>query len=251
MKIINLDSKFEISNAQISFAESVIISGEDEHVKYDSISILMNEIPIFLLSPDSMPKEEKGHSKKPSSEWLGFYQHSYRIMGIDTPIIGLCPERIIGCVSNDDELIILIAKVLIHEFAHAKMRLHPSSNYDPIDEFYIWMEEPMANLITLKYFEYFNRGYRTRREQKQQAYATTLISPFDYVKKFISQQPDNYRLGLDLFEHRVFKWWIWRNQKGKIQTKTKEKQDWLNYVKPNVGQTNKRMLQDLFDQLHN
>ena len=249
MKIINLDSKFEISNAQISFAESVIIIGEDEPVKeYDSISILMNEIPIFLLSPRSMPDEDKGHSEKPSSEWLGFYQHSCRIMGIDTPIIGLCPERIIGCVNNDDELIILIAKVIIHEFAHAKMMLHPRANYQPIDEFYKWMEEPMANLITLEYFKYFERGYRHRRTKL--AYATTLISPFDYVKKFISQQPDNYRLGLDLFEHRVFQWWIWRNQKAEIQIKSKEKADWLNYVKPNVGRTDEKTLQKLFDELH-
>ena len=101
------------------------------------------------------------------------------------------------------------------------MKLHPNANYFPIDEFYKWMEEPMANLITLEYFKNFERGYIYRRSKLK--FATTLISPLDYVKDFISKQPDNYRLGLDLFEHRVFQWWIWRNQKDKIQKKTKEK----------------------------
>jgi hypothetical protein len=30
------------------------------------------------------------------------------------------------------------------------------SSYYPIDEFYKWMEEPMANFITLEYFEKYN-----------------------------------------------------------------------------------------------
>lgn len=269
MKIINLDSRIELTQAQIGFAESVIICGEDEPIREDdSISILMNQTPIFLLSPESMPSEssiyqekvdaKEKHSEnddkeyrqgiKPPTEWLGFYQHSYKILGIDIPFIGLCPERIIKCVSNEEELIILIAKVLIHEFAHAKMKLHPSANYYPIDEFYKWMEEAMANLITLEYFKNYDRCYRYRRTNI--AYATTLIYPFDYVKNFISKQPDNYRLGLDLFEHRVFQWWIWRNQKNEIQKKNIEKQKWLDYVKANVGKTDKVTLDKLFEDLH-
>jgi hypothetical protein len=242
MKVINLNSRFELTEAQISFAESVIICGEDEPIREDdSISILMNEIPVLLV--DIKTQEEYGNG-----DILGFYQHSARILGFEIPVIGLCLEKIINEVKTDEELIILIAKVLIHEFAHAKMKLHPSANYYPIDEFYKWMEEPMANLITLEYFKNYDKGYRHRRTKL--AYATILISPFDYVKEFISKQPDNYRLGLDLFEHRVFQWWIWRNQKDKIQYKTKEKKDWLDYVKANVGKTDKVMLDKLFEELH-
>lgn len=272
MKVINLNSKFELTQAQISFAESVIICGEDEPIREDdSISLLMNEIPIFLLSPESMPddysiyhetvgskesypkeenKEYRGE-EKPSTEWLGFYQNSYRILNIEKPIIGLCPERIIKCVNSDEELIILIAKIIIHEFAHAKMKLHPRAIYKPIDEFYKWMEEPMANVITLEYFRNFDRCYRYRRNGGEHfAHVNTSILPFDFVKGFISKQPDNYRLGLDLFEQYVSQWWIWRNQKDEIQKKTKEKQNWLNYVKANVGKTDKKILDRLFDDLY-
>ncbi len=246
MKVINLNSKFELTQAQISFAESVIICGENGLRDEDSISILMNEIPVLLV--DTKTQEEYGNG-----DILGFYQHSTRILGIETPLIGLCLEKIINEVKTDEELIILITKVLIHEFAHAKMKLHPSANYYPIDEFYKWMEEPMANLITLEYFENFDRCYRDRYyryERKNLAYATTLISPFNYVKDYISKQPDNYRLGLDLFQHRVSHWWFWRDKKDEIQKKTKEKQNWLNYVKANVGKTDKVTLDKLFKDLH-
>ena len=246
MNVINLNSQFDLSQAQISFTESVIGWGDDN--PYDSISCLITTIPIFLLNPESMPEHEKGQSEKPASEWFGFYQHSAPILGIQTPIIGLCPERIIGQVTNDDELIVLIAKIIIHEFAHATMKQHPSGAYTPIDDFYKWMEEPMANLITLEYFKKYESRYRNRRAAFR--FATTLFSPFNYIKTFISQQPDNYRLGIDLYEHRVFQWRIWSNNKAEIQKKAKEKADWLNYVKLNVGRTDKKILQELFDQLH-
>lgn len=54
------------------------------------------------------------------------------------------------------------------------------------------------------------------------AYTRTLISPLDYVTKFISKQPDNYRLGFNLFKHRIFQWWIWREHKDDIQKKIKK-----------------------------
>lgn len=250
MKVINLNSKFELTQSQISFAESVIICGEDEPIrKEDSISVLMNEIPVFLVNKETQDKCENG-----DIDTLGFYQHSASILGVKTPVVGLCLEKIVNAVSTDEELIILIAKVLIHEFAHAKMRLHPNANYRNVnDDFYKWMEEPMANVITLEYFKNFDicygdRYYRYGR--KNLAYATTLISPFNYVKDYISKQPDNYRLGLDLFEHRVCQWWIWRNQKEEIEKRDDEKKEWLDYVKYNVGKTDKTELDKLFEKLH-
>lgn len=250
MKIININSQYEITKAQQSFAEEIISFGEDEPIKeYDSISRLMEQIPIFLLAPENMPEDGDGHSEKPSTEYFGFYQHSFSILGAEMPFIGLCPDRIIKQVKNDEELTILIAKVIIHEFAHAKMKMHPAADYQPIDEFYKWMEEPMANLITLEYFETAERSYRHHRIEPL-LLSTTYGKPIDYVKKFISMQPSNYRLGLDLFEHRIWQWWIWRNCKEDIQKKTIEKQNWLNYVKGNVGHTTKAALESLFDALH-
>ena len=245
MKIINLNSNVELTMAQISFVESIIACGDDKPLRDDdSISFLMNEIPIFLI--DKRTQEEYSNG-----DLLGFYQHSSRILGTNTPVIGLCLEKIIDQVKSEEELIILIAKVIIHEFAHAKLSLDPRANYHPIDEFYLWMEEPMANLITLEYFRSFKYCHRrNRRYGISPAYKKTTILPFDFVKDYISKQPDNYRLGLDLFEKRIWYWWIWRNSKNEIQKKTKEKNDWLNYVKSNVGKTDEKILEKLFEALY-
>ncbi len=250
MKIININSQYEITKAQQSFAEEIINFGE-YIVKDDySISRLMEQIPIFLLAPENMPEDGDERSEKPSTEYLGFYQDSFSIHGAKIPIICLCPERIIEQVNDDEELTILIAKVIIHEFAHALMNMYPMANYQPIDEFYKWMEEPMANLITLQYFNVAAiRSYQHYRI-KSLLPSTTYSNPIEYVKKFISMQPSNYRLGLDLFEHRIHYWWIWRNRKKLIQKKTIEKQNWLNYVKKNVGKTTKASLESLFEALH-
>jgi len=278
MKIINLDSKIELTPAQVSFAESVIIGGERHTypIHYSNVSIIMNQIPIFLLAPESMPDEnsivdgwvdvrenhsendekEFKHELKPSTEWLGFYSHSNRIMGIETPSIGLCPERIIKCINTDEELCIAIAKVLIHEFAHAAMKDHPNANYTPRDEFYHWMEESMANVLTLEYFHRYNMEFRGRYHSKFEdksarlREATTIITPFNFVKTFISQQPPNYLLGLDLFQYGFYDWKMWSRLKSNIQHKTNEKKEWLDYVKANVGYADPAILKQLFEALY-
>ena len=69
MKVINLNSKFELTQAQISFAESIIIFGEHEKMTYyDSISVLINEIPIFLVNVETQKEIN-------NEDFLGFYQH--------------------------------------------------------------------------------------------------------------------------------------------------------------------------------
>ena len=245
MKVINLNSRFELTQTQINYAELVVICGDITPMRDDSIFALMNEIPVFLI--DREIQNEHGNGDP-----LGFYQPSSKILTIETPIIGLCLEKIVDVAKTDEELIILIAKVLIHEFAHAMMNLDQSAVYNPIDEFYEWMEEPMANAITLEYFSNFDMcfKYRGRNRDIQFAYVKTIINPFDFVKNFISKQQDNYRLGIDLFEHRIDQWWIWRKQKTEIQKKTKEKKDWLDYVKLNVGKTDEDTLEKLFKELY-
>ena len=266
MKIINLDSKYDLSPDQVHYAYSVALNGNDSHpIDGESIVHLMDEIPIYLLQPDSMPlalpcshwrshevpdstPEQSGlESEKPSTEWLGFYQHRSSIHGVDTPSIGICPERIIGCATTEWELMVLIAKVIIHEFAHAQMRLRPSSDYSPIDEFFEWMEEPIANLITLHHFKNSSRTYH-RRNKNPIAHVDTNLKPLDYVRDFISRQPDNYRLGLDLFKHHI-PWWWWAARKEQFQTRTNEKNAWLRYVKANVGKTDPVILRQLFEDL--
>jgi hypothetical protein len=246
MIIINLNSKYDLSAAQVHYVQSIIL-GDDYHEPGDSITRLMDEIPIFLLQSDSMPDQERGESNQPPTEWLGFYQHGSCILGVNTPVIGISPERIIQCVGSEEELMLLTAKVIVHEFAHAKMRLHHCSKYTPVDEFYNWMEEPMANLITL---EYFNNSRHIRGGRyRQTAHVATIHDPFEFVRGFISGQPDNYRLALDLYDNGVRCWWTWCRHKDDIQKRMKEKQDWLDYVKVNVGITEKSKLSQLFEAL--
>lgn len=253
MKVINLNSRFELTPAQISFAEAVMIGGDRvPSEREDSFPTLMNELPVFLVDEGTQEEYGKG-------DLLGFYHNSERILGLRTPVIGLCLDRIVKAATTEEELSILIATVLIHEFAHARMDPYPQADYYPIDEFYKWMEEPIANMITLECFDNFDhRRYRFRfRKHKRDdigihfAHINTHTDPLDFVKRFISTQPDNYRLGLDLFKHRyiLHTLRVWPRKKESIQKKTKEKNDWLVYVKEHVGKTDEDTLKKLIDAL--
>jgi len=250
MKIINIKSRYELNPSHVDYVRSIALNADIYDSEDHGISYLMNEIPVFLLDSRHMPDREKEISDKPSTEWLGFYSHQTPILGGNIPTIGICPERIMGCVKTDEELMILTAKVILHEFAHARMRLHPSSDYLPVDEFYEWMEEPMANLMVINYFRDGVYSRRYGRRSCEVARVTNCVDPASYVKAFIEGQPDNYRLALELYENGIWRWRNWANSKSKIQKKTKEKQDWLNYVKANVGKTDESTLKQLFEALH-
>ncbi len=245
MKIINLDSKYVPTQAQLSFAENVIEFGEHEPMRSeDSLAVLANEIPIFLVSTNGMERFE-------GSDLWGFYCHEFPVGTSRIPAIGLCLERMIGSCKTEEELTILFAKVLIHELAHAKMTMHPGADYGPPDEFYEWMEEPMANLIVLEAFRDFERGYRRFSWRRHEVSPFSMLnSPMSQVRRFIEMQPDNYRLGLDFFDSRLRYWWIWRNNKDDIRSKSAEKQAWLDYVQANVGRASEDELDRLFEALH-
>lgn len=155
MNIINLNSSIDLSNAQISFAESVINSGNnDPHIERDSLSEIVKRIPIFLVNEETQREfnccedDNNNDNKHKCTDLLGFYQSKGKILGVQTPMIGICLEKIVKCVSSNEELTFLIAKVLVHELAHAKMDMHPNAEYKSIDEFYKWMEEPVSKLST-------------------------------------------------------------------------------------------------------
>ncbi len=248
MKIINIDSKYEITQLQISAAKDIVYFAELHNKPHicDTISRLMRSIPIFLVSPKKMQAIEpieSWHSDNgglPPTEWLGVYKHSGQLFNYDMPAVFLCPERIRMHAANYKEAALLTAKVIIHEYAHALMHAHPGALYQQSDDFYKWMEEPMANLITLNYFAVADSYGLSFLDQE---------SLLGYAKDFISKQPPNYRLGLDLFEHGIQEWWAWRNCKADIEAKTTEKNDWLNYARTNVGKTDKSVLTELFRKL--
>ena len=87
-----------------------------------------------------------------------------------------------------------------------------------------------------------------RKNENQVAHIETDLKTFDYVRDFITKQPDNYRLGLDLYKHRI-RYWRWVLEKNEIQKRTNEKNAWLKYVKANVGRTDPVILEQLFNDL--
>ena len=129
MNIININSTIEITHSQKSFIEEVIFCGDDHHmIEEDSFYWLSKQIPIFLLDEENMQKYEiesedryePNPKIKPHTEWLGFYGRDSTGLFEHTPRIAICPERIAQCVKDDEEFMFLLAKVIIHEFAHAK-----------------------------------------------------------------------------------------------------------------------------------
>lgn len=243
MKIINLNSKFDLSEAQVSFAEAVIIGGENNtYLQTESISHIMNKIPILLV--DIKTQEEHGQG-----DLLGFYMSKCTILGfVGIPVIGLCVEKIMSQVKNNNELIILIAKVLIHEFAHALMD-SPENKIDRSCEFYKWMEEPMANVITLTYFRNFE--YQLNTVKKEIAHIKPLPNVIKYVRKFIANQPHNYKLGLDLFDNGITDWKTWREYK-KEGRRMEPEFFWHKYTEEtikNKEKINRIILQLLFSEI--
>lgn len=124
---------------------------------------------------------------------LGYYTREDED-GCKGPHIVLCPENIEDAASDSNlkdkkELLYLI--VLIHELAHAMMdKNHVSLN----SLFSNAMEESLANMITLQWFDALNR------------------SNYHKVKSFVETQPKIYKFGINQFQAGV-DWTKWRDSK--------------------------------------
>ncbi len=264
MNIININSDIEINHAQKAFIEEVLFSGDDHHmIKEDSFFWLSKTIPIFLINEKSMQKHEKeieseyryelNPETKPHTEWLGFYKRDSVGLFEHTPIVAICPERIAQCVNTDEEFMFLLAKVMVHEFAHAKMDFRDDNiKYRSKDVFWHWMEESMVNQLTLEVFRDFSRGCRHHRYRansyRNQSWEESL---FDFVVSFIKKQSPAYALGYELYDKRIRQWWIWRNHKDELsgQQKVQEKNNWLSYVQQNYQNIDKEVVEKLYDEL--
>lgn len=167
-------------------------------------------IPVCLKEPKEMPKPPI--SGEYPTELLGCYFSSQE--NSSTPVIYLCPEEIEKAARNKNiDKKVLYAKVLIHELAHAIMdstnelegenlkskkdnELKTKSDAD------VFMEESLANMITLQYFEA----------------AKSIIGEkdFEQVKAFMEIQPEAYKFGIEQFQKLHTDWREWRNNKSKI-----------------------------------
>ena len=266
MNVLNINSTIEITHSQKSFVEEVLFCESNYYIEEDSFYWLSKQIPIFLINEDSMKKYENKIRKneiyenmyepndesKPHTEWLGFYERSSSGLFENTPIIAICPERIAKIVKNDEEFMFLLAKVIVHEFAHVKMDYrNENKKYRKKDTFWTWMEESMANQLTLGVFRDFTQSYHHRKYRigspfKNKSWGDEL---FNFVVEFIKKQPPNYALGFELFDKRIRQWWIWQNHKYELggQKKAKEKSDWLKYMQKNYTNIDEKKAELLYD----
>ncbi len=221
LKVININSRIDLTSADCAFVEQVIEYAEKllKWERRNSISELLSEIPVFLLSPEKMPVwpfEEDEIGDNPGIEYLGFYTRITSVYFDSIPAIFICPERILLTAKNKSYQE-LLAVLIIHEFAHAKMDSFPEDKIDFSNEFYRWVEEPYANWFVLKYFHSYGNGYL-----------------FHSVKDCIQKEPENYKLGCIFFDADLDcrYWEEWKEIK-KIGVKETKKKDWLDKMKVN------------------
>ena len=196
------------------------MSGEREReVNPDTISTynwmlsLARKMPISLKEPKEMPQPPI--IGEYPTEYLGCYKSSLREENYPYPVIYLCPKRIEDTADRlKIDKKVLYAKVLIHELAHAIMdptnelegenlkskkdnELKTKSDAD------VFMEESLANMITLQYFEA----------------AKSIIgeNDFEQVKSFMEIQPEAYKFGIEQFQKLHTDWREWRNNKSSMK----------------------------------
>jgi hypothetical protein len=103
----------------------------------------------------------------------------------------------------------LVTKVLIHEFAHALMGMTPQSKQKHRDDVYTSIEEPLANMITLRYLASYDDGAGAGRPSTD--------NPYTYARQFMQcHQPPHYSFGITLYDFGIHEWWLWRSQKAVV-----------------------------------
>jgi hypothetical protein len=274
MHVININSSIDISFSQKLFVKEILNYTDDYfypfHYKRINLNLL-EKIPIFLINDKSMKKYDDLFNKrmkqyneevrirenfhpesnvKPPTELFGFYKRENNEIFEDTPIIVICLERIEEFARNNDEFIFLFTKVLIHELSHAIMDWHKENQlYGNYNTFFYWMEESLANQLTLDIIEssMSNIKYHSNKFHDQ------FINKFvDFVENFIKHQPPAYALGYELYKKRVYNNdWRWRREKENLggRKKMKSKKKWLQYVQQNYKSIDRDVIEKLYDEL--
>ena len=225
MGYIRFEDPEQINNELLSYAEKVITIGDwagkcslsntdNKHYKYWRL-FLAQQVPVRFVTRDQMPKPIFDGDF--SMETLGCYFSLHP----DTsyPLIFVCPDTIKETanhlpISED----ILYAIVLIHEYAHAAMdptnvlsedgHFKEKSKQEELHEMELFIEESLANMLTLQYFEVAGD------------------EDFAQVKTFMEKQPDAYKFGIDQYRLGT-DWRDWRNDKSAFHFLSK----WANVMK--------------------
>lgn len=191
-----------------------------EEACYENVAGLLHTIPIYLY----------GKKVSDDKDPLGAYYTGKRG---DSPYIKLYLTDIYDASKKDDKYFKwLFTKVLIHELAHAALDIFNWERHNNADEkvsyqsdFGKWREESMANAIALRIIrDYGNKSF------------------YNYAKKFMRSQPDEYALGVLMVD---FGYWDFKSVfdskiygvNGQLQ------EEWLDYA----GNKHKRRWKGLHD----
>lgn len=236
MNIINLNSPIPLPIEHLDFVRGLIRNNDQCQPKVafspGTLSDLIDSVPVVLVDKDTQDSRD-------DPDVLGFYMHDGYLGTNPAPLIGLCLEKIQSATAgSSDAYMFLTSKVLIHEFAHAIMARTPLSTFMlskdnalQMKRIFDWMEEPMANMITLQYFSRFDTDDLRATGQ--------MVNAYDYARNFmLKEQPKQYQLGVVLYDLGIHEWWLWRSKKYQASTaranQLKAWQELLMSVDPNA-----------------
>ena len=243
MKVININSKICLSDYQIDFIKDVIIKGDRAYDRYcfrkESFEKESKRLEI---------KQEKGEF--PAIELLGFYTRESRSLFEESPIIVICLERIRKYANDEKKFLYLTTLVILHELVHAYMDVENKNKLIKRDLFFQWMEESLANAFALRIIEEYYEVYS--REMRWQMECEFILDKEieDFAKNFVKHQPPCYALGYEVYKNhldRYARWW--GKYKEKVDSKDKEKQDWLDYVMNSYKNVDYEKLDKLYERL--
>lgn len=131
----------------------------------------------------------------PSTEYLGFYCPDRHNVNGHEKAIFICTKRIFETGEGWRHL---LAKVTIHEFCHAYMDIEYGRRHhaDP-DNVTYWMEESMANVMTLQLIESF-----ALKHPKS-------LSLLEYARQFMLKQPAAYASAVKMFDNGICDYDLW------------------------------------------
>lgn len=203
------------------------------------MSYLKGKVPVLLVPSALMPAGDGIDS-------LGCYIPN---LSLRKPVIFLCPEKIKAeAKSKGISVKLLYATVLIHEFAHAVMdETNTLKDEDKkvvfekkevsveISKPATYMEESLANMITLQYME---------REVSDIKLTT--------IKNFMRNQPAHYAFGVDLFDANkdaiLIDWRKWRTYKSNISKTNRKLNKWKTFAdKYNLSKIDKNDIVNTFN----
>ncbi len=156
-------------------------------------SYLVNHVPVFLVEEKAFV-HYNDNAPSDTFEYLGWYTRMGKEKEI--PSVFICFDRIAETTEKVNHKY-LFAAVTIHAFAHALMDcgIDPAGSrnttHSPI---YEWVEESLANLITL-----------------QIAKKSRLPDLVDHIRRYMMKQKDACRFGKDLFSEYPEDLYLWMN----------------------------------------